>query len=150
MNKLKVGAVVTSTGEDNKKDVEPQIQNVKSENNPGDRVEEIAPKAGDETSEKGSKAMESSGEARDDVGADKVKSETASGEVAHIAAALTEEPEAQDQTVGRSSDDAAARPANPQPTPAAAESQPQAAARANSLYWRRLTARYMTTSPMPT
>jgi hypothetical protein len=139
-------------GEDNKQDVEPQIQNVKSENNPGDRVEEIASKAGDETSEKGSKTMESSGEARDDVGADKVKSETASGEVAHIIeAALTEEPEAQGQTVGRgSSDDAAARPANPQPTPAAAEPQPQVAARANSLYWRRLTARYMTTSPMPT
>jgi hypothetical protein len=111
-------------------------------------VEENASKAGDESSEKGSKAMESSGEARDDVGADKVKSETASDQVAHIAAALTEEPEAQ-ETVGRRSSDSA-RPANSQPTPAAAESQPQAAARPTPLYWRRLTARYMTTSPMPT
>lgn len=116
------------------------------ENNPGDRAEEVPPKAGDEILEKGSKAIESPGETRSDVGADEVKSETASGEVARITSALTEEPQAQEQTEreGSADDAAAARPANPQPAPVA-----EAAPRATPLYWRRLTSRYMTTSPMP-
>jgi len=142
----KAEAAVSSAGENNKQEVEQQIQKANSENNPSDRVEEVASKTGDETSEKGSKAIESPGETRYDVGADKVKSETASGEVASIAAALTEEPEVQEQTETQgSASEAAARPAGPpRPAPVA-----EAANRATPLYWRRLTSRYMTTSPMP-
>jgi len=127
-------------GENSKQEVEQQVQKATTENNPGERVEANPSGLGDETSEKGPKKTESSGETTNDITANKVKSEAATSEVARIASTLTEEPEAQEQTAtqGRT-DEVAEPPVTSRPT---AVAEPQPPVRATPLYWRRLTARY--------
>ena len=154
---LKAGASVISLGENNKQEVEQQIQEAASENNSGDRVEgdPSTQEATDGSSEKEPKkteeTLEETREAKVDSEADKLKAETAPSEAPRIAATLTAEPEEQEQPK---------RPARaveaPAPAPAtisrsasvASEAQPLARA-ATPLYWRRLTARYMSVGPQP-
>ena len=133
----KAGDSVSSVGEDDKQEVEQQVQTATTETNPGVRVE------ADPTLEKGPGKTESSSEPRDDADADRVKSEADSSEGARIAGTLTEEPGAQEQTEGQGrTDEDAKPPENPQPdsTP---ERQPSL--RATPMYWRRFTTRYMAT-----
>ncbi len=127
-------------GENNKQEVEQQVQKATTENNPGERVEANPSGLGDETSEKGPKKTESSGETTNDSTADKVKSEADTSEVARIATTLTEEPEAQEQTATQGRADEVAEP--PVTSRSTAVAEPQPPVRATPLYWRRLTARY--------
>ena len=131
----KAGDSVSSVGEDNKQEVEQQVQTATTETNPGVRVE------AEPTLEKGPRKTESSSEPRGDTDADKVKSEADSSEGARIAGTLTEEPEAQEQTAGQGrTDEDAKPPANPDSMP-----ERQSSLRATPMYWRRFTTRYMTT-----
>jgi len=143
---------VVSLGEDNKQEVEGQIQEATSENGSGDRVEEDPSESKDGSSEKGSKKTEETRETEIDSEADKVKTETPPSEAPRVADTLTEEPEAQEETKGPERvEEASGSPANPRTAsaqaPVAPESQP--AARATPLSWRRLTARYMSVGPQP-
>lgn len=132
-----------SLGETNKQEVEQQVQEATSENRSGDdRVEEDRSESRDGSSEKEPKKTEET--------PDKVKTETTSSEAPRIANALTEEPEAEEQTKGperAAANEAPVPPAAPQTAPVAPE--PQAAARPTPLYWRRLTSRYMSVGPGP-
>ena len=148
----KAGASVVSLGgENNKQEVEQQTQEATSENVSGDRVEEDRPsESKDGTSEKESKKTEE--ETREtvaDLGADKVKAETA--DAPRIANTLTEEPEAQEQTKKpERADEVSAPPTNSRTASVSSLAQePQPPARATPLYWRRLTARYMSVGPQP-
>ncbi|KAF8504681.1 hypothetical protein F5888DRAFT_774347 [Russula emetica] len=148
----KAGASVVSLGENNKQEVEQQTQEATSENMSGDRVEEEHPsEPKDGTSEKESKKTEE--ETREtgpgvDLGADKVKAETAPSDGPHIASTITEEPEAQEQSKKpEPADEASAAPTISRSASIATE--PQAPARATPLYWRRLTSRYMSVGPQP-
>ena len=150
----KAGASVISLGEKNKQEVEPQVQEATSENTSGDRVEEDSTsESKDGTSEKESKKTEEeTRETGADLGADKVKAETASSDAPRIANALTEEPEAQEESKKpERADEASAPPAAVSRTAsvASAAQEPQPPARATPLYWRRLTARYMSVGPQP-
>ena len=134
---------VSSLGENDNQEVEQQVQKTTTEANPGDRVEANPSGLGEETLEKGLRKTEGSGETREDADADKVKSEADSSEGARIAGALTEEPEAQEQTEGQGrTDEAAKPPADPQ-SDSTPERQPSL--RATPMYWRRFTTRYMAT-----
>jgi len=146
----KAGASVVSLGENNKQEVEQQTQEATSENMSGDRVEEDHPsESKDGTSEKESKKTEEeTRETGADLGADKVKAETAPSDRPHIASSLTEEPEAQEQSKKpEPADEASAAPTISRS--ASVASEPQAPARATPLYWRRLTSRYMSVGPQP-
>ena len=158
-----------SLGENSKQEVERQIQEAASENRSADHVEEDPSKSRDGSSEKGPKkteetpqiAIDSEGdkakteitasEAPRQTGigseANKAKTETTASEVPRIAETLTDEPEAQEQTKtpGRA-DEASGSLANPRTAPAAPEAQ---VPRPTPLYWRRLTARYMSVGPQP-
>jgi hypothetical protein len=145
----KAGASVVSLGENNKQEVEQQVQEATS----GDRVEEDHPsESKDGTSEKESKKTEEeTRETGADLGADKVKAETAPSDAPRIANALTEEPEAQEQSKKpERADEASAPPAVSRTASVASVAQePQPPARATPLYWRRLTSRYMSVGPQP-
>jgi hypothetical protein len=143
------GASVESLGKNNKQEVEQQVQESTSENMSGDRVEEDHPsESKDGTSEKESKKTEEETSKGADLEADKVKAETVPGEAPRIANTLTEEPEAQEPSKKpERADEASAPPAISRSSSVAQEPQPQA--RATPLYWRRLTARYMTVGPQP-
>ena len=151
----KAGSSVVSLGNNNKQEVEQQVQEATSENTSGDRVEEDHPsESKDATSEKESKKTEE--ETRDtgaDLGVDKVKSETASSDAPRIASTLTEEPEAQEQEpskkLERADETSAPAAISRTASVASAAQEPQAPARATPLYWRRLTARYMSVGPQP-
>jgi hypothetical protein len=146
----KAGTSVVSLGENNKQEVEQQTQEATSENMSGDRVEEDHPsEPKDGTSEKESKKTEEeTRETGADLGADKVKAETAPSDGPHIASTLTEEPEAQEQSKKpEPADEASVAPTISRSASIAQE--PQAPARATPLYWRRLTSRYMSVGPQP-
>jgi hypothetical protein len=149
----KAGASVVSLGEKNKQEVEQQTQEATSENLSGDRVEEDHPsESKDGTSEKESKKTEEeTRETGDDLGADKAKAETAPSDGPRIASALTEEPEAQEESKKPERADEASAPAPVSRTASVASvaQEPQPPARATPLYWRRLTARYMSVGPQP-
>ena len=138
----KAGASVVSLEENNKQEAEQQIQEPTSENSSGDRVEEDRPsESKGESSEKESKKTEETPET-------KVKAETAPSDAPRIANTLTEEPEAQEQSKKPERADGASAPATiSRSSSVAQESQPPA--RATPLYWRRLTARYMSVGPQP-
>jgi hypothetical protein len=144
MTKAVPAAPTVNPVEENEQEDEQQVQEPTTENNPSDSVDTVAVPSGpgDETLEKVPKTEETSSETRNDVASDTVKSETTEP---RIAVALSEEPEAQapTETQGRASDELAKPPADLQPAPVA---EPPVA-RATPLYWRRLTARYMTTLP---
>jgi len=146
----KAGASVVSLGESSKQEAEQQIREATSENGTGDRVEEDRPsESKDETSEKGSKMTEEeTPETGADLVADKVKTETAPSEAPHIANTLTEEPEAQEQTKKPERVNEVSAPSAPSRTSSISQ-EPQPPARAAPLYWRRLTARYMSVGPQP-
>lgn len=140
-----------SLAENNKQEAEQQVQESSSENVSGDRVEENHPsESNDETSEKESKkAEEETRETGADLGgADKVKAESAPSEAPRIANNLTEEPEAQEQSKKPERVDEAPAPVTISRTSSVAQEQ-QAPARPTPLYWRRLTARYMSVGPQP-
>ena len=143
------GASVESLGKNNKQEVEQQVQESTSENMSGDRVEEDHPsESKDGTSEKELKKTEEETSKGADLEADKVKAETVPCEAPRIANTLTEEPEAQEPSKKpERADEAPAPPAISRSSSVAQEPQPPA--RATPLYWRRLTARYMTVGPQP-
>jgi len=148
----KAGASEVSLGESSKQEVEQQAQVATSENMSGDRVEHPS-ELKDGTSEKESKKTEETREAGADLGADKVKAETAPSDAPRIANALTEEPEAQEQEQERTkkperADNASVASAANSRTSLVSQ-EPQPPARATPLYWRRLTARYMSVGPQP-
>jgi hypothetical protein len=146
------GASVVSLGENNKQEVEQQVQEPTSENTSGDRVEEDHPsESKDGTSEKESKKTEEeTPETAADLGADKVKAETGPSDAPRIANTLTEEPEAQEQEQSKKPEraDEASAPTTISRTGSVSQ-EPQPPARAAPLYWRRLTARYMSVGPQP-
>jgi hypothetical protein len=147
----KAGASVSvvSLGESSKQEVEGQTQEATLENGPGDRVDEDPSESKDESSEKGPKKTEETRETGIDSEADKVKTETTRSEAPRVADTLTEEPETQEETKGpERAEEASGPPANPR-TAAPVAPEPQPPARAAPLYWRRLTARYMTVGPQP-
>jgi hypothetical protein len=149
---------VISLGENNKQEAERQIQEATSENSSGDRAEGDPPtqEATDGSSEKEPKkteeTLEETRKAKVDSEADKVKAETPPSEAPRIAAALTAEPEEQEQPKRPQRAVEAPAPAPPatisRSASVASEAQPLARA-TTPLYWRRLTARYMTVGPQP-
>jgi hypothetical protein len=148
----KAGASVVSLGEKNKQEVEQQVQEATSENTSGDRVDEDRPsESKDGTSKESKKTEEETRETGADLGADKVKAETTSNDAPRIANALTEEPEAQEESKKpERADEASAAPAvSRTASVASAAQEPQPPARATPLYWRRLTSRYMSVGPQP-
>lgn len=148
----KAGASVASLGENNKQEVEQQAQEATSENTSGDRAEDHPSESKDGTSEKESKKTgEEARETGADLGADKVKAETASNDAPRIANALTAEPEAQEESKKSERAVEASAPTTVSRTAsvASAAQDPQPPARAAPLYWRRLTARYMSVGPQP-
>jgi hypothetical protein len=150
---------VISLVENNKQEFEQQIQEATSEaNRSGERVEgdPSVQEATGESSEKEPKQTEETRETKVDSEAGKVKTETAPNEVPSIAATFTAEPEEQEQTKKPERAERAER-ADQVPAPPAAisrtasvasEAQPQARP-TTPLYWRRLTARYMSVGPQP-
>jgi hypothetical protein len=146
----KAGASVESLGENNKQEVEQQVQESTSENVSGDRVEEGHPsESKDGTSEKESKkADEETRETGTDLEADKVKAETAPGDAPRIANSLTEEPEAQEESKKPERANEPSAPGAISRTSSIAQ-EPQPPTRATPLYWRRLTGRYMSVGPQP-
>jgi hypothetical protein len=146
----KAGASVISLEENNKQEAEQQIQEATSENRSGDHVEEDHPsESKDGASEKESKkTKEETRETEADLGADQAKAESAPSDAPRIANALTEEPEAQEESKKPERADGASAPQAISRTSSVAQ-EPQAPARATPLYWRRLTARYMSVGPQP-
>jgi hypothetical protein len=147
----RAGASVVSLGE-NKQEAEQQVQEATSENTSGERVEEDHPsESKDGTLEKDSKKTEEeTPETGADLEADKVKAETAPSDAPRIANALTEEPEAQEQEQAKKPERTDEAPAPPAVSRTGSVSQePQPPARVAPLYWRRLTARYMSVGPQP-
>ncbi len=139
----KAGASAVSLGENNKQEVEQQIQESTSENVPGDRVEEDRPsESTDGTEEKESKKTE------EETPETKVKAEAAPSDAPRIANTLTEEPEAQEQSKKPERADEASAPRTVSRTSSVTQ-EPQPPARATPLYWRRLTSRYMSVGPQP-
>ena len=148
----KAGTSVVSLGENNKQEVEQQVQEAASE----DRVEHPSAresKDSDGTSEKESKnTEEETHETGADLGADadKVKAEPAPSDAPRIANTITEEPEAQEEKTKKPEriEEASPSPATSRTSLIAQEPQPPARA-TTPLYWRRLTARYMSVGPQP-
>lgn len=142
--------------ENNKQEVEQQTQEATSETNrSGERVEgdPSVQEATGESSEKEPKQAEETRETKVDSEADKVKTETAPREAPSIAATFTAEPEEQEPTKKPERTERADQvPAPPaavsRSASIASEAQPQARP-TTPLYWRRLTARYMSVGPQP-
>jgi len=133
--------------EDKPQEVEQQTQEVTSEDSTNDQVEEIPRESEDGATEKELKKTENQRELGDGFGADKVKLETISREEPRIAATLSEEPEAQEQTERQVRANEPAAPSSRASSITAPPPEAQVPARAAPLYWRRLTARYMSVGP---
>ena len=144
---------MVSLGENNKQGVEQHVQEATSENTSGDRVEEDHPsESKDGASEKESKKTEvETRETGADLGADKVKAETAPSDAPRVANTLTEEPEAQEESKKpeRADEASAPRAVSRTASVASVSQEPQPPTRATPLYWRRLTSRYMSVGPQP-
>jgi len=145
----KTEAAVEPPVEDKPQEVEQQTEEATSGKSTNDRVEEGPRESGDGATEKGSKESENPRESGDGFGADKVKLETISREEPRIADTLSEEPEAQEQTERqvRASEPAAAPSSRSSSLAAPLGPDAQVPPRAAPLYWRRLTARYMSVAP---
>jgi len=141
-------AAVEPPVDDKPQEVEQQIQEATSENSTNDRVEEDPRESRDGAAEKGLEMTGNPRESGDGFEADKVKLETISSEGPRIANTLSDEPEAQEQTETHVHADEPAAPSSRASSLTAPQGpEAQASSRPTPLYWRRLTARYMTMAP---